>query len=90
MNTSQEQRAAGRIALQRGWSYMAVALGAIALSVAGQFVRWQSTVEFHTVLEAVAATLALVVAAAAPFRYYSQADAKYLFIGWDSSRRRCD
>ena len=42
---------------------------------------WHSTAELHTVMESVAITLALVVAAAAPFRYYSERDSKFLFLG---------
>ena len=81
MSRSQEQLAADHVARKRIWTYALVGLGIAVGCVALQFASWQSTAELHTVMEAVATTLALVVAAAAPFRYYSEEDSKFLLIG---------
>ena len=81
MSHSQTQLADDRIARRRIWTYLLVGLSATIGCVGLQFTTWHSTAELHTVMEAIATTLALVVAAAAPVRYYSREDSKFLFIG---------
>ncbi|HUG71309.1 MAG TPA: PAS domain-containing protein [Pirellulaceae bacterium] len=81
MSHREEQSAADRVARRRVWCYVIVAAGITLGCIGLQFTTWHTTPELHTVMEAVATTLAFVVAAAAPFRYYSERDNKFLFIG---------
>lgn len=81
MSLREEQSAADRVARRRVWCYVIVAAGITLGCIGLQFTTWHSTAELHTVMETVATTLALVVAATAPFRYYSERDNKFLFIG---------
>lgn len=81
MSGGQVQLADAQLAKRRMWTYAVVALGLTLLCFGLQFTTWHSSAELHTVMEAIATTLALVVAATAPYRFYSKEDTKFLFIG---------
>jgi PAS domain S-box-containing protein len=81
MSHRPEKLADDRITRRRIWIYVIVGLSITFGCIGLQFTTWHTSAELHTVMEAVATTLALVVAAAAPFRYYSREDSKFLFIG---------
>ena len=81
MNENADRVEGMKTAGRRIWAYVATGVGIGLVCLLSRFSLWRSSAEFHTVMEAVATTLAIVVAATAPFRYYSQKDSKYLFIG---------
>jgi len=80
MSYRPEKLADNRIARRRIWTYWIVGLSITLGCIGLQFTTWHTSAELHTVMEAIATTLALVVAVAAPFRY-SREDSKFLFIG---------
>lgn len=81
MSHRRELLSESQVAKRRLWTYGLVVLVIAPACIALQFTSWRGSAELHTVMEVVATTLALVVAAMAPFRYYSKEDAKFLFIG---------
>ena len=81
MSATQEQPAAADHSSWRAMIYVFVAVGAAVCCFAWRSTNWHSTAELHTVMEAIATTLALVVAATTPCRYYSDKDNQFLFIG---------
>ena len=68
-------------ARRRQAEYLIVGVGVTGALLLGHDVDWLGTTELHTVMEVVATLLAAIVGMMALVRYYSKADAVYLFIG---------
>jgi PAS domain S-box-containing protein len=62
-------------------TYWAVGIGLTLLLVFAPFSDWRGSGEFHTVMEAMATLLAVLVGLMALVRYYSRPNSLFLFIG---------
>ncbi|MBT3240643.1 MAG: PAS domain S-box protein [Chloroflexi bacterium] len=66
---------------RRGLIYIAIFLFLILLSFSFREIDWQSTPEFHTVIEVISMISALFIGVIILIRYYSKKNASFLFLG---------
>lgn len=70
-----------QIAQRRIRTYIFVTLGLSSALLLGRNSAWQGSEELHTLMEVLAAFLALIVGIMALLRYYSKTECVFLFIG---------
>ena len=70
-----------RLATRRATTYWAIGVGLILFYVVLRGSTWQGSAHLHTIMEAVATNLALMVGVMALVRYYSKKNNTFLFIG---------
>src|SRR5260221_9539586 len=69
------------IARRRAWTYVLITVIVLFGGVPIYLANWQTSSQFHTLLEAVATVLALVTGAMALVRYYAKKSSAFLILG---------
>src|SRR6266849_4581521 len=68
-------------ARRRAWTYVLITVVVLAGGMPIYVAQWQTTAQFHTLLEAVATVLAIVTGVMALVRYYAKKSSAFLILG---------
>ena len=66
---------------RRVWTYVLITVVLLVGGLPLYRARWQSSAEFHTILEVIAASLALITGTMALVRYYAKKSSTFLILG---------